>query len=78
MKFINLSERDFVSIVHEEYRCYSWCDGTGDILFNDPVLLSVSNSGHYIVTADYVCHFIPYGWRELYWKPKKNQPHFLY
>lgn len=43
-----------------------------------PQWLYVSPSGgHRIVDSKEVCHYIPTGWKHLYWQVKPGEPHFV-
>lgn len=62
-----MSELTFADITTEEYRCYEFADMT--IRIDNPVGLNVSKSGgHRVLDKAGISHYIPKGWRRLYWK----------
>ena len=67
----NTSQREFKDISSEEYRRYVWPEGI--VFIPNPIGLSVSKSGHYVIDSDGVTHFIPFGFIELAWKAKNGQ-----
>ena len=62
-----MSDLKFVDISTEEFRCYEFPDMT--IRIESPLELNVSGSGgHRILDKEGRSHYIPKGWRRLYWK----------
>lgn len=72
----NESDYDFEDISTEEYRVYDFGDD-GEITIENPEYLAVSNSGHRILDGDETSHYVPYGWKHLYWKAGKDDAHFV-
>jgi hypothetical protein len=75
----NETDEEFKDISSEEYRQYSFLADNGFIhrvTINDPLYLNVRPTGHRILDAQGISHFIPTGWKQLSWKAKNNQPHF--
>jgi len=63
-------------ISSELYRVYEFSDKK--ITIDEPLLLSVSQSGgHRIFDTSGVSHYIPSGYRHLYWQVKDGQPNFV-
>ena len=55
-------------IHHEIYRVYEFIENE-IVVIDRPVLLNVSESGgHRILDANNVSHYIPAGWKHLYWE----------
>jgi len=79
----NESESEFTSIESEKYRIYRYESQYHlgyffEVTIQRPVAISVSSSGgHRVADADGKCHYIPWGWRHLYWEPKEGQNHFV-
>lgn len=66
----------FSDISSEQYRVYEFCDKS--IRIENPLLLSVSASGgHRVWDAKGVSHYIPSGFRHIFWEAKEGQPHFV-
>ena len=62
-----MAELKFEDISTEEFRCYEFPDMT--IRIESPVELNVSKSGgHRVLDKEGISHYIPNGWRRLYWK----------
>jgi hypothetical protein len=76
IKLKNESNREFIDISSEEHRKYIWRDGF-ILTLSKPRWLSVSSTGHYIITERGYCYYIPLGWYVLSWKPKPNKPHIV-
>lgn len=87
----NTSERIFKNISSEAYRTYIYPGFVGNFvkdgkpqlvntitqtIFN-PIGLSVSKSGHYVIDTNGVTHFFPFGFVELNWIAKENQPNIV-
>ena len=71
-------ELTFSSLADEEYRVYEWADGTA-IRLDHPSKLNVSKSGgHRVYTMDGISHYIPSGWKHLWWKVRPGCPHFSF
>ena len=61
------NELVFKNIDHENYRTYVFSDIT--IRIDNPIQLNVSASGgHRLLDAGGVSHYIPCGWKHLYWE----------
>ena len=77
MKFINKGSYEFFAVDSEEYRIYEWPDYK--IRIDNPLFVSVNNKngGHRVFDSDGISHYIPSGWKHLFWKAKKNRPHFV-
>lgn len=71
----NTSGLTFTVISSEEYRVYEFPDNS--IKIKSPQYLNVSNNGHRLLDADGISHYIPFGWRHLYWKALPGKPHFV-
>ena len=68
---------EFKNIQSEIYRVYDWLDGTS-IRINNPIELNVSKNGHRILDINQISHYIPYGWKHLYWEVKSGEKHFSF
>lgn len=73
---VNHSKNEFIDISSEEYRVYVY-DMMRIERINNPLYLSVSDSGHRILDAEGISHYMPKGWVHLKWKAKEGQPHFV-
>lgn len=75
MKFeeiVNKSDREFKSLESEAWRSYTYPDG--DILdVENPIALSISGSGHYVIDSSGVVNFFPNGFIRLRWKNKADK-----
>ena len=75
MKFeeiVNESEREFKSLEAEAWRSYTYPNG--DILeIINPIALSISGSGHYVIDSEGVVNFFPKGFIRLRWHNKIDQ-----
>jgi hypothetical protein len=68
----------FSSLEDEEYRVYSFADGS-EVRIRLPKALNVSKSGgHRVLDKDGVSHYIPAGWNHLYWKVFEGKPAFAF
>ena len=75
--FINGSNLEFLDLDDEEYRVYEFVDMA--IKIDNPLKLNVSNSGgHRVWDAKGISHYIPSGWKHLYWLVKKGEQHFAF
>jgi len=69
---------EFMDISTEEYRIYEYHDGK-QIKIKLPVQLNVSKSGgHRILDKADMSHYIPVGWRHLFWKVKPGMKPFSF
>lgn len=69
---------DFMDITTELYRIYEYPDGK-TIKIKLPVQLNVSKSGgHRVLDNAGMSHYIPAGWRHLYWKVKPGMKPFSF
>lgn len=74
--FINDTNYRFADISSESFRVYEFADKT--VRIEEPLALSVSQSGgHRIFDASGVSHYVPSGYRHLYWQVKEGKPHFV-
>jgi hypothetical protein len=74
--FKHETSHKWADISTEKYRVYEFSDKS--IRIDEPLTLSVSQSGgHRVFDAFGVSHYIPSGYRHLYWQVKDNQPHFV-
>ena len=74
--FRHETDHKWSNISSEQYRVYQFNDK--DIRIDEPLLLSVSQSGgHRIFDAFGVSHYIPGGYRHLFWQVKTGAPHFV-
>ena len=87
----NISNREFKDISSESWRRYTYPgfvgtikeDGrdqlvnTVEILISQPIALSVSKSGHYVIDSHGVVRFMPFGFVELAWEARENQPNVV-
>lgn len=71
----NNSKYEFTDISTEEFRIYEFLDYK--VKIEEPIALAVSSSGHRILDAGGISHYIPNGWKHLYWEAKYLQPHFV-
>lgn len=72
----NDTDFEFVDISSEVWREYTFNDGNV-VHIEAPLHLSVTESGHRILTQDGLSHFVPTGWVHLAWKSKDGEPHFV-
>jgi hypothetical protein len=63
----------WIDISSEKYRTYVFPDMT--ITIEGVSRLYVSDNGHRVLDKDGTSHYIPKGWRHLYWKA---DPPFVY
>jgi hypothetical protein len=74
--FVHKTDHKWTDISSEQFRVYEFPDK--DVKIDSPLMLSVSASGgHRIFDAGGVSHYIPTGYRHLYWQVKDGQPHFV-
>ena len=74
---INNSGLDFTEIDSEKYRTYEYSDGYS-ITIDEPTHLNVSASGgHRVLDKNKVSHYIPSGWKHLYWEAFEGKPNFV-
>jgi hypothetical protein len=78
--FINGTDLEFKDISDETYRVYVFSDI--EIRIENPLKLHVtfkkSGHSHRIYDAQGVSHYIPSGWKHLYWQVKEGQPNFVF
>jgi hypothetical protein len=75
--FINESGLNFVDISTEQFRVYTWPNGS-EVIINLPKKLNVAKSGgHRIFDAEEFSHYIPSGWIHLKWKVWNGCPNFV-
>lgn len=74
---INESDLVFTDIKTEKYRIYQF-DNNFSVRIELPIFLNVSKSGgHRILDAQGVSHYIPSGWKHLYWEVFEGKPNFV-
>lgn len=72
----NESGLDFKDVSTEKYRTYVWSDGF-KVTITEPTHLNVSNSGgHRLLDRSGISHYVPSGWKHLYWEVFDGQPNF--
>lgn len=76
MQLNNQSNYTFFDVTSEEYREYVFLR-KGTIRIDNPVAVAVSKSGHRILDAEGVSHFVSNEWQAINWKAKDGQPHFV-
>jgi hypothetical protein len=70
-------ELEFGDLTDEQYRVYEYPDKEVKIM--NPVALNVSKSGgHRVLDGKGVSHYLPAGWRHLYWVVKDDKLHFAF
>lgn len=68
----------FKDITDEEFRVYDWLDGK-ILTISKPKALNVSASGgHRVLDSEGISHYIPSGWKHLYWKVKNGADFFAF
>ena len=73
----NESGLEFKEIKTEKQRTYEWADGF-KVNIEHPTHLNVSASGgHRILDYLGISHYIPSGWRHLYWTVFDDAPNFV-
>jgi len=78
MTISNNPKLTFSSLEDEQYRVYSFADGS-EVRIEKPQALNVSKSGgHRVLDGEGVSHYIPAGWNHLYWKVFEGQPNFAF
>lgn len=75
----------FSDLTDEEFRVYEYLNEVGGqigwekVVMYGPVALAVSSSGgHRVVTSDGKSHYLPAGWKHLYWQVKTGRPAFAF
>ena len=68
----NESNRKFKSIEKEVWRDYTYSNNN-ILKVDDPIALSISGSGHYVIDIDGVVNFFPNNFNRLRWKNKENE-----
>ena len=68
----NNTNLEFIDISSEEFRTYEWPEE--EITIEEPQWLAITESGHRVLDAGGISHYIPKGWIHLYWK---GNPHFV-
>jgi hypothetical protein len=74
--FINESGLEFTDVTSEEFRTYDFPE-SGSITVKNPIYLNVSKNGHRLFDEEGISHYIPFGWRHLYWKTKVGKANFV-
>lgn len=76
LEFIDGTDFVWNDISSEEYRVYEFADK--EIKIVGPLKLNVSRSGgHRIFDFNGISHYVPGGWRHLYWAARPGQPNFV-
>lgn len=76
MELRNESGLAFTDISSEQYRTYDF--GDVKVTINEPLALNVSKSGgHRLLDGQGDSHYIPPGWKHLFWRVKDGLPHFV-
>ena len=73
----NESGRTLKSIESEGWREYTY-PGQSPMKIDNPIALSVSGSGHYVVDSEGVVNFFPNGFTRLRWQGKDNGPDIVF
>lgn len=74
--FRHETSHQWTDISSEQFRVYEFADQS--VKVENPLWLSVSKSGgHRLFDANGVSHYVPTGYRHLYWKVKDGAPHFV-
>ena len=78
MELNNAGSYEFFKVDTEEFRVYDWLDGM-ILRIDNPMYVSVNpkNGGHRVLDNAGISHYIPSGWRHLWWKAKEGCPHFV-
>jgi len=69
----NESGREFKSIEKEAWRDYTYSNGT-ILRVDNPIALSISGSGHYVVDSEGVVNFFPNDFIRLRWQGEDGGP----
>ena len=72
----NQSGLEFTDISSERWREYLFADGE-TVVIDNPLQLHVSQTGHRILDAQGISHFVPTTWKQLRWEARENAPHFV-
>lgn len=76
VSFVDEANLSWNDISSEAYRVYQFADL--EVKITNPLKLNVSRSGgHRIFDAAGVSHYIPGGYRHLYWEAKPGCPNFV-
>ena len=76
--FRHSTEHKWDDISSEKYRCYEFLDEMKVVKIENPLALSVSQSGgHRVFDAQGKSHYITPGWSHLWWEVHDGQPHFV-
>lgn len=76
IKFVDEANLSWNDISSEAYRVYEFSDT--EIKIINPLKLNVGRSGgHRVFDRQGVSHYIPGGWRHLYWEPVTDGPNFV-
>jgi len=73
----NQGSYNFLDISTEEWRCYIWDVNGEEYWINNPQWLAISETGHRVLDAKGISHYIPFGWHLLKWKAREGAPHFV-
>jgi hypothetical protein len=74
--FKHTTKAEWNDISSERYRVYEFSDK--EVRIENPLTLNVSRSGgHRIFDAKGISHYVPAGYRHLYWEVKDGQPNFV-
>ncbi len=76
LTFKDEADLSWNDISSEAYRVYDF--GDNEVQITNPLKLNVSRSGgHRLFDGEGISHYIPAGWKHLYWKAKPGQPNFV-
>jgi len=70
---------EFKSVSDEKYRVYEFADM--QVRIDKPLWLNynVKSGGHRVFDSNKICHYIPAGWKHLYWDSSdKNSDGFAF
>ena len=77
MNFADKTGRKYDDISQETYRVYEF-PNKEIVRIEAPLKLNVSDSGgHRVWDAKGISHYIPKGWKHLYWETKEGEPNFV-
>jgi len=67
----------FTVITTEKYRTYEWGDGFV-VTIKEPTHLNVSKSGgHRLLDKEGKSHYVPSGWKHIYWEVFDGKSNFV-
>jgi len=72
MKTKEIAGMTFKDISSEEYRVYQFADMEVRIEKPQWMNFNIKSGGHRVLDVDGISHYIPTGWRHLYWKSENG------